>query len=195
MIRTMICLCAAAFLPLAAGAQQRTLPAAATTATVQAAVQSDASPVANATRAILERRTKPMIAAAEAMPADKYSYKPTPDQMSFAHLVLHIAGTNNFLCSSISGSPAPADDKLTETDSKEKLIASMKASFDYCSTALAKADDSKLAEQVPFFGNGKISRAGAMIVLSSAFADHYGMEAMYLRLNGITPPTAQPKKD
>ena len=180
---------------IAVGAKNTVTPAAAASSAVQAADKPDANPVANATRAILERRTKPMIAAAELMPPDKYSYRPTPDQMTFGHVVLHITSTNNFLCSSITGNPAPADEKLTDTDSKEKLVAAMKASFDYCSQALAKADDSNLSAQVPFFGNGKVSRATAMIVFSSALADHYGLEAMYLRLNGILPPTAQKKKD
>jgi uncharacterized damage-inducible protein DinB len=186
---------AVSLLALAASARDTALPRVARANTLQAAPQPDPNPVANATRATLERRTKPIIAAAEQMPADKYSYRPTPDQMTFGHLVLHITSTNNFLCSSISGTPPPADEKLTDTDSKEKLIAAMKASFDYCTQALAKADDSNLSAQVPFFGNGKISRAGAMIVFCSALADHYGMEAIYLRLNGILPPTVQVKKD
>ena len=74
-------------------------------------------------------------------------------------------------------------------------MAALKASFDYCTQALAKMDDSNLGEQVPFFGGRKVSRATAMIVLTDAFADHYGMAAIYLRLNGLVPPTAQPKKD
>jgi hypothetical protein len=68
-------------------------------------------------------------------------------------------------------------------------------SLDYCAQVLAKTDDSNLAEQVPFFGGGKISRVGAMIVLTDAAFDHYSMAAMYLRLNGLVPPSAQPKKD
>jgi uncharacterized damage-inducible protein DinB len=194
MNRTLIGSFSLLLLFFAAGAKYAARPALAATAAMQAD-KPDANPVASATRAILERRIKPMMAAAEQMPADKYSYRPTPDQMTFGHLVLHITGTNNFLCSSITGNPAPAEEKLTETDSKEKLIAAMKASFDYCSQALAKADDSNLGAQVPFFGNGKVSRATAMIVFSSALADHYGTEAMYLRMNGILPPTAQAKKD
>lgn len=171
--------------PLALLAQQAAAPAA----------QPETNPVSNAVRRIMERQSKSIIAAAEAMPAEKYSFKATADQMTFGHLVIHTAGTNNFLCSSISGKPAPADDKLAETDPKDKLVAALKASFDYCAQALEKMDDSNLAEQVPFFGGHKVSRATAMIVLTDAFADHYGMAAIYLRLNGVLPPTAQPKKD
>lgn len=177
---------------LAAGAQQ-SAPSPAPPAK-QAAAQPDTNPVSNAVRTILERRTKVTIGAAEAMPAEKYSYRPTPEQMTFGHLVLHTLDSNNFLCSSIAGT-AVTGEKLADTDPKEKLVAALKGSFDYCAQVLAKTDDSKLAEQVPFFGGGKISRAGAMIVLTDVAFDHYGMAAMYLRLNGLVPPSAQAKKD
>jgi len=171
-------------LPVTLPAQQAAQPAA-----------PETNPVAAAVKRIVERQAKNMTAAAEAMPAEKYSYKSTPDQMTFGHLLIHTAETNNFLCSSISGNAAPADDKLSDTDSKDKLVAALKASIDYCTQALAKLDDSNLTEPVPFFGGRKVSRATAMIVLTDAYADHYGMAAIYLRLNGVTPPTAQPKKE
>ena len=187
----------AVLLPLAAGAQQGShhqeqkpaQPAA------QPTTQPESNPVSNAVRKIMERRAKVMIAAVEAMPADKYGFRPTPDQMAFGHLVIHTAGANNFLCSSIAGTAAPTGEKLADADSKEKLVAALKSSFDYCSQALAKMDDSNLGEQVPFFGGEKNSRAGAMIVLTDSNYDHYRIAAMYLRLNGLTPPSAQPKKD
>jgi len=185
MKRTLLGILAMLLLPFAAGAQQAAQPAAG----------PDTNPVANAVRRIMERQAKNTTAAMDAMPADKYGFKPTPDQMTFGHLAVHIAETNNFLCASISGAPAPADEKLTGTEPKEKLVAAVKASIDYCTQALAKVDDSNLSEQVSFFGGRKASRATAMIVLTDAFADHYGAAAMYLRLNGVTPPTAQPKKD
>jgi hypothetical protein len=180
-------------LPFAAGAQQGTNPEGQQPA--KSAAQPETNPVSNAARKIIERRSKIIVAAAEAMPADKYSFRPTPAQMTFGHLVVHTAGSNNFLCSSIAGMAAPADEKLADTDSKEKLVAALKNSFDYCTQALAKVDDSNLGEQVPFFGGDKISRAGAMIVLTDVAFDHYSMAAMYLRLNGVVPPSAQSKKD
>ena len=131
--------------------------------------------------------------AAEAMPAEKYSFKPTPEMNTFAHLTIHIAQGNNALCAQISGIPVPASEKLADDDPKDKLIAGLKASFDFCTTALANVDDSKLGEPMILFGRVPSSRAGALIALSSGFADHYGAQAIYLRLSGILPPTAQPK--
>jgi hypothetical protein len=150
-----------------------------------------ANPVTAAVKGQLPRFAKNMLAAAEAMPADKYGFKPTPEMNPFAHLVMHIAQSNNGLCSKISGMPAP-DAKMVDTDGKDKLVAALKASFEYCTTALEKVDDSKLGDPMMLFGNHPSSRAGALIVLSDDWYDHYGAQAMYLRLNGILPPTAQP---
>ena len=165
----------------------------ATTNAPQASTTPVANPVSSFVKQQLARFNKNMVAAAEAMPAEKYSFKPTPEMNSFAHLTIHIAEGNNTLCSKISGTPAPSE-KLTDDDPKDKLVAGLKASFDFCTTALANVDDSKLGEPVVLFGRFPSSRAGALIALSNGFADHYGAQAIYLRLNGILPPTAQPNK-
>lgn len=150
-----------------------------------------ANPVSTTVKTQLARFSKNMAAAAEAMPAEKYNFKPTPEMNTFAHLSMHIADANFLLCSKISGTKAP-DSKVAEADGKEKLVAAIKSSFEFCSTALAGADDSKLGESMILFGNRPASRAAAFIALSSGWADHYGAQAIYLRLNGILPPTAQP---
>jgi hypothetical protein len=165
----------------------------ATTNAPQASTTPVANPVSSFVKQQLARYNKNMVAAAEAMPAEKYSFKPTPEMNSFAHLTIHIAEGNNTLCSKISGTPAPSE-KPTDEDPKDKLVAGLKSSFDFCTTALANLDDSKLSEPVVLFGSFSSSRAGALIALSMGFADHYGAQAIYLRLNGILPPTAQPKK-
>jgi hypothetical protein len=165
----------------------------ATTNAPQASTTPVANPVSSFVKQQLARYNKNMVAAAEAMPAEKYSFKPTPEMNSFAHLTIHIAEGNNGLCSKISGTPAPSE-KLTDDDPKDKLVAGLKSSFDFCTTALANVDDSKLSEPIVLFGSFSSSRAGALIALSMGFADHYGAQAIYLRLNGILPPTAQPKK-
>ena len=85
------------------------------------------NPVTSVVREILPRQHKNIVAAVETMPADKFSYKPTPEQMTFAHLVLHIIDSNNYLCAKASDTPAPKTEELKESDSKEKLVAALKA--------------------------------------------------------------------
>jgi uncharacterized damage-inducible protein DinB len=151
------------------------------------------NPVTTTVKSQLTRYEKNMVAAADSMPAEKYNFKPTPEMNSFGHVVMHIAQSNYFLCAKISGQAAP-DVKLTDTDAKDKLVAGLKASFEFCGTALAGVDDSKLGDPLTLFGNRQTSRAGALITLSDDWYDHYGAQAIYLRLNGILPPTAQPAK-
>jgi hypothetical protein len=152
-----------------------------------------ANPVSGFVKAGVARYGKNMVAAAEAMPAEKYSFKPSPEMNSFGHLMMHIAQSNNTFCSKISGQAAP-DAKIAETDAKDKLVAAMKDSFAFCASALEKVDDSKLGEQFVMFGNRPMSRGGALVALGGSWTDHYATEAIYLRLNGILPPTAQPEK-
>src|SRR5271163_332226 len=90
-----------------------------------------ANPVTTTVKAQLTRYEKNMVAAADSMPAEKYGYKPMPDMNSFGHVVMHIAQSNYFLCSKISGQAAP-EFKLTDADGKDKLVAGLKASFEFC---------------------------------------------------------------
>lgn len=162
---------------------------------VATAVGQEKNPVTTVVREMLPRQQKNLVAAAEEMPADKYSYKPTEQQMPFSHLVLHVMESNNYLCSRISDVPeVKASVPVKETDGKDKLVAALKASFEFCSTNLAKVDDSKLGDEVELFGGRKGSRAFALFVLTNGWSDHYSAAAMYLRLSGLLPPTAQPKK-
>jgi hypothetical protein len=155
--------------------------------------QETKNPVSTVVRESLSRRQKNLVAAAEEMPADKYDFKPTPQQMSFAKLIMHITESNNYLCAKISDAPEPKVAELKETDGKDKLVAALKASFDFCNTTLAKVDDSKLGDTVELYGGRKGPRAFAMFALTNDWADHYSAAAMYLRLNGLLPPTAQKK--
>lgn len=148
------------------------------------------NPVTDTVRNLVQRQSKNLTAAAEEMPADKYSYKPTAQQMSFGTLVGHIVESNNFLCSKISGTAAPSD-KVAESDPKDKLVDAMKKSFDYCNTAMANVKDAQLSDPVELWGGRKANKAGAVIGLTNDWADHYGAAAMYLRLNGMLPPTAK----
>ena len=157
-----------------------------------AAAQTKTS-VSEVLRKMLAGRERDTVAAFEEMPADKYEYKPTADQMTFGHLASHIVGTNYYLCANVGAVPEPKHEELKGTEGKEKLIAAMKASFEFCHTSLEKADDAKMNEDITWFDGKPRARTWAFVALPSSWADHYGMAAMYLRLNGLVPPTAKKK--
>ena len=158
--------------------------------TASAALAQTKDPISSALREGVPGRQKNTVAAIEAMPADKFNYKPTPDQMTFGHLVVHMIESNNALCSKAASVDAPKVEEFKETDGKDKLVGGLKASFDFCNQALAKMDDSKLGETTEAMGM-KLTRARIALGVASSMADHYAEAAMYLRLNGVTPPGAK----
>jgi hypothetical protein len=81
---------------------------------------------------------------------------------------------------------------VKDTDSKDKLVAAVKGSFDFCTTALNGLDDSTLGRSAWKLGPNDLSRGSAMVILGEDWFDHYGTMAIYLRLNGILRPSAQP---
>jgi len=176
-----------------AQAQTTTPPASAAAMANPQTVAPVKNPVTTVLRTIQTRQQKNILAAIDAMPADKFGYKPTADQISFAHLVVHITESNNGMCSKVADVPAPKVEELKATDPKDKLLSAARASFDFCTQVLANVDDSKLGDNVDF-GRFQGPRAMAVFYLTGGWSDHYGAAAMYLRLNGILPPTAQPKK-
>ena len=151
------------------------------------------NPVTTVIKEILPRQAKNLQAAVETMPADKFSFKPTPPQMTFGHLVAHMIDSNFYLCAKASDIAQPKSEAPKETD-KAALVAALKSSFDFCTTSLAKVDDSKLGDTIHAYGGREVPRAWALIALTDDWADHYAAASTYLRLNGLLPPTAQPKK-
>jgi len=191
------CLFISVFVCACADSEQAQTAAPSSSAAAMAAPQAAApvkDPVTASLRVLLPRSRNNTLGAIGAMPADKFSYKPTPDQMSFAHLVVHIIGFNNALCAKAADIAEPKVEEVKESDAKDKLLAAATASYDFCGEALGKMDDSKLGDSIELFGGRQAPRAMADLILASGWADHYAAAAMYLRLNGILPPSAQPKK-
>jgi hypothetical protein len=149
-----------------------------------------ANPIVTTVRQMETRFGKNLTGAAEEMPADKYSYRPTPEQITFGHLIMHSAEANNSLCAAVAGEPAPSV-KLSETDPKDTLTKALKDSFAYCEQVLAKADDSALGQTVTLYEGQTGTRGSALVRMAAGWADHYSAAAMYLRMNKLVPPSAQ----
>jgi hypothetical protein len=71
------------------------------------------------------------------------------------------------------------------------LVARLRKSFETCRDIVSRLTESALADSVPFFGGRKATKAVAAVYLVTDWADHYAQAAMYLRLNGILPPSAR----
>jgi DinB family protein len=151
-------------------------------------------PLAAAMKATITRFTTNMPGAADLMPAEKYGFKPTPEQMSFGEIIAHESESNETLCAAIAGgSQTPSESPAGATAPKDQLVGRLRKSFEYCGTVIDQLKENALADSVPWFGGRKVTRARAIIALAQDWADHYAQAAMYLRLNGILPPSARPR--
>jgi len=154
------------------------------------AQQDAGDPVTTAVRRNVDRYADWMVASARQMPADKYSFRPDTTVRTFGEMIEHVARSNNYMCSSIGGMQRP-EGKDAAANDKEALVSMLAASFDLCRKALGGVDDSMLSEPIPFFGGRKVPRAAVMVALPADLADHYSRLSLELRMNGMTPPSAQ----
>ena len=162
-------------------------------AVTTAAFGQTGNPVVASAREIFDQQSKFMMAAAAEMPAEKYGFRPTPEQWTFGKTVAHVVGGNDHVCAMLADVPSP---KVTVTDAstKEELAAALKDSFDFCGKALDGLKDAQMGDPITFFGGAKKPKARALTELVADLSDHYSQMASYLRLNGLLPPSAKPRK-
>jgi uncharacterized damage-inducible protein DinB len=127
---------------------------------------------------------------AEAIPADKYAWRPAPDVRSFAEVFLHVAAANYNLYKLV-GTPAPAgvDVKGLEksTTDKTKVIATLKDSFAHARKAITAIPDADLDKSLDWFG-GKNTQRGILLFVTRHAAEHLGQSIAYARFIGVIPP-------
>jgi uncharacterized damage-inducible protein DinB len=140
--------------------------------------------------AIDDAATK-IVALAEAMPADKYSWRPSAGVRSVSEVLMHVAGGNNGIpgMAGVQRKPATALPRNAETSITDKaaVIAAVKASYDYLKLAVADVPDAQLGDAVNLFGQQSTKR-GVLILLATHNHEHLGQLIAYARSNNITPP-------
>ena len=132
-----------------------------------------------------------LVKIAQAMPEDKFSYKPTPAQRDFAGHVMHIAQINMMLLKTL-GAKAPAPAINEKATSKADTIKAMSDTFDYGLAILKEQTDQTMVGTVqgpPWMGPS--TRARMFEFLVGHTQDTYGQMVVYLRLNGGVPPASQ----
>ncbi len=130
-----------------------------------------------------------LVKLAQALPEDKFSFKPTPAQRSFGEHVLHIAQVNDQLIAALGGKTA-APTLNMKAATKADMIKQMSDSFDYGTAVIKEFDNTTIQGtiQAPFLGPS--TRARIMFFLIGHTQDTYGQMAVYVRLNGVTPPAS-----
>jgi uncharacterized damage-inducible protein DinB len=156
----------------------------------QAPAAPPANPITASEKGLYSFISNAVIGAAQKMPEENYSFKPTPDVRSFGQLVGHVADANYMFCSQASGEANPMKDIEKTKTSKADLVSAIKGAVAYCNQAFDSMTDAKGSQMVKFmnFDIAKIT----MFSLNTAHTDeHYGNMVTYLRLKGIVPPTSE----
>ena len=161
-------------------------------------------PITSAFRRSTMNLQRNLAQALDSIPDAKFAYKPTAAQMTVGDIAQHIASDNYFYCNNfgaMKGVVATEDtataDSVKATWPKQTLVTKLKASFKFCEDAFAQLNDGALAEQVTLtFGKQSRTLPRATMVLGHVtdMADHYSQIANYMRLNGMLPPTALPRR-
>jgi uncharacterized damage-inducible protein DinB len=135
---------------------------------------------------------KKLVSLAEAIPQDKYGWRPGPGVRSISEVYMHVAGGNYFLATFL-GAKMPEgfsrDMEKTVTE-KARVVEALKKSFDHARKAVEATPDSDLDKKVKFFGQEPSERM-MMIVLVSHGHEHLGQSIAYARTNGVAPPWSQ----
>ena len=132
-----------------------------------------------------EALSKLSVAVAQAMPPEKYSFRPHPDSMDFGQLMSHIATTNYQFCAGLADSQTPTLPSPTEKDSVVKFLAD---SFDYCSSVISGLTEAQLAK-VHSSPDGTLPGREVHLAMYIHVAHHRGQAEIYLRDVGIKPPS------
>ena len=149
-----------------------------------------ANPITASEKGFYSFVSNAVVSAAQKMPEENYSFRPTPEVRSFGQLVGHVADASYMFCSQAIGEANPAKDIEKTKTSKAALVASLKDGVAYCNRAFDSMTDAKGSQMVKFF-NFDMAKL-TLFTLNTAHTDeHYGNMVTYLRLKGVVPPTSE----
>jgi len=150
--------------------------------------QTPAPSLAKETAASFQRAATEILDVAEAMPAEKYGYKPAPEVSSFGEQLVHVAGIVQRFVDTAKGTKTEAAHHAATN--KPEVIALLKKTFQSAQEMITPLTDAQLLEPVKFpFGDRTVTRATFWQGPLYQIRNHHGQLVVYLRMNGIVPPT------
>jgi uncharacterized damage-inducible protein DinB len=137
-----------------------------------------------------------LTAMAEDFPEDKYDFKPTPAERSFAEQLLHAAGSSYYFTNPVMGKKPPAaeDPKREQYKSKADIVAFVKKAFADGAAAIQSQGEKGMTTEVVYFPDQKARVLDIAYGLIEHSGEHYGQLVVYYRLAGLVPPESRPKK-
>jgi uncharacterized damage-inducible protein DinB len=133
---------------------------------------------------------KKLVDLAEAMPADKYSWRPAPGVRSVGEVYMHVVAGNSTLPSFL-GAPRmdgiSRDSEKTVTD-KAKIVELLKKSIENARAAASNVTEADLNKKVKTFGDREMTERQVLFRILNHMHEHLGQSIAYARMNGVTPP-------
>ena len=151
--------------------------------------QATGSPFASEVQGNYARIKVNVIKAAEKMPPEDYSFKPTPDIRTFARVVNHVTEAQLHICGASNGT-ADTPKVPADTADKAAIVEALKASFAECDKAYAGVTDANMAELLSL-GPNKRTRLTMLWGNVAHDNEQYATLSLYLRLKGIVPPSSE----
>jgi len=133
--------------------------------------------------------SKKIVDLAEAVPADKYGWRPAPGVRSISEVYMHIVGGNSYIPSFIGVKPMEGIERGMEKSVTEKtrVVELLKKSMAHARAAVLATPDADLDKKVKIFG-GESSERGVIMIIGNHLHEHLGQSIAYARANGIAPP-------
>jgi uncharacterized damage-inducible protein DinB len=150
--------------------------------------QTPAPSLAKELAASFQRAATEILDVAEVMPAEKYAFKPTPEISSFGDQLVHVAGITQRFIDTANGTKTDAAHHGAMA--KPEIIGLLKKTFQGAQEMITPLTDAQLLEPVKFpFGDRTVTRATFWQGPLYQIRNHHGQLVVYLRMNGIVPPT------
>jgi uncharacterized damage-inducible protein DinB len=140
------------------------------------------------------------VSAADAMPEDKFGFAPSNGEFkevrNYGEQIKHVAAVNYIFGAAILGEKVPVDvggeSGPASLKTKAEILTYLKDSFAYVHKAIMTINDKNLVEPLKSpFGEGTVTRLSLATSVSAHGFDHYGQMVIYLRMNGIVPPSSR----
>src|ERR1700693_94035 len=156
----------------------------------QAQTAPPANPITASEKGFYSFVSNAVVGAAQKMPEENYSFKPTPEVRSFGQLVGHVADAQYMFCSQATGEANPAKNIEKTKTSKADLVAALKDAVAYCNKAYAGMTDAQGSQTVKLM-NYDMAKLAVLSVNTAHIDEHYGNMVTYLRIKGIIPPSSE----
>jgi uncharacterized damage-inducible protein DinB len=162
------------------------------------------NPIATAFRNNTGRVRALLAQAFDSIPESKFSFKPTPQQLTIGYIAQHLTEDAYFFCDNFSDRKSSIPDRQKSTPDtakanwpKAELVAQMKEAFKFCDDVMANMDDAAATAIITVPGRNnttrQVSRVTYLLGHAMDLQDHYSQIANYMRLNGMLPPSALPR--